>query len=69
MKVCQKRVAVGVSGSAAVIVLLLGGAYGMSASAVGTRLGVIFGCTDRHTPDMGGHGRDARMSDCAPVRE
>jgi mono/diheme cytochrome c family protein len=64
----------GVGGFAALVILLLGGAYGMSASAVGAghdvashafdasigdaaagaRYVVTFGCTDCHSPDLGG---------------
>lgn len=74
MRTWQKRVAFAAAGSGAVIMLLIGGVYGMSAAAVGTRHAVethafdasignavegarladMFGCTECHTPDMGG---------------
>jgi cytochrome c553 len=37
MKTWQRRLGLGVGGLAALVILLIGGAYGMSASAVGTR--------------------------------
>ncbi|MGH7447246.1 MAG: c-type cytochrome, partial [Longimicrobiales bacterium] len=74
MKVWQRRILIGVGGFAALVVLLIAGVYGLSASAVGTkhvvdthafdasignaaegaRLGALYGCTDCHTPDLGG---------------
>lgn len=74
MKAWQRRVGIGAGGVVLLVVLLLGGVYGMSASAVGAnhaaephpfsaaagnategaRLGNIYGCTECHTPDLGG---------------
>lgn len=74
MKTWQRRFGL-VAGSVVVLaVALIGGVYGMSASALGPnhaatshlfdasigdavegeRLGVMYGCTDCHTPDLGG---------------
>jgi mono/diheme cytochrome c family protein len=74
MKTWQRRLGLGVAGLAGLTVLVIGGAYGMSASAVGpqpaadahpfdassgnvpegARLGEMYGCTECHTPDLGG---------------
>jgi len=74
MKVWQRRLVLGIGSIVMVVILLAGGIYGMSASAVsndhktqphafdasignavqGKRLGDMYGCTDCHTPDLGG---------------
>lgn len=74
MKVWVRRSAVGVGAVAAVVLVAVGGIYGLSAAALGTghagkphafdasigrvsegaRLASLYGCTDCHSPDLGG---------------
>lgn len=65
MKTWQRRVAIGAGGFAGLVLLLIGGVYGMSASALGEADGVASHAFDASIGDAAAGGRLSVMYGCA----